>query len=127
MRVEIAIVAVLFLFCGMVCLMVRRYYRREMEETYQNLLLKLDRALSQGVESVTYDESMDAAVTERLRRILEGAELNRDRARRERDVVQYLISDISHQVSTPLTNIMLYTGLLKEKETEGEKKALLEK
>lgn len=74
MRVEIAAAAVLFFFCGVVCLMVRRYYRNKMTETYQNLLLKLDQALSQGVEHVTYDESMDAAVGERLRRILEGAE-----------------------------------------------------
>lgn len=127
MRVEIAAAAVLFFFCGIVCLMVRRYYRNKMAETYQNLLLNLDRALSQGVEHVTYDESMDAAVGERLRRILEGAEMNRDRAKRERDVALSLISDISHQVRTPLTNIMLYTGLLREKETEGEKRALIDK
>lgn len=106
---------------------MRRYYRNKMTETYQNLLLKLDQALSQGVEHVTYDESMDAAVGERLRRILEGAEMNRERAKKERDVALSLISDISHQVRTPLTNIMFYTGLLREKETEGEKRALIDK
>ena len=31
-----------------------------------------------------------------------------------------LISDISHQIRTPLANIMLYSDLLREKEAEGK-------
>ncbi len=42
-------------------------------------------------------------------------------------MVQSLISDITHQVRTPLTNIMLYTGLLQEKEKDGETAVLIEK
>lgn len=42
--------------------------------------------------------------------------LNCDQADKERNLVKALISDISHQVRTPLTNIMLYAGLLEEQE-----------
>ena len=42
--------------------------------------------------------------------------MNCEQADRERNLVKALISDISHQVRTPLTNIMLYAGLLEEQE-----------
>lgn len=119
--------AVLILLCILFCLLVRQHYKREMEAVYQGLLLKLDRAITLGVGEVSYDESMDAAVSERLRRILEIAGMHKEKGWKERDVVQSLISDITHQVRTPLTNIMLYTGFLQEKEKDGETAVLIDK
>lgn len=119
--------AVFVLLCILFCFLVRQHYKREMEAVYQGLLLKLDRAITLGAGEVSYDESMDAAVSERLRRILEISGMHKEKAQKERDVVQSLISDITHQVRTPLTNIMLYTGLLQEKEKDGETAVLVEK
>lgn len=119
--------SVLILLCILFCLLVQQHYKREMEAVYQGLLLKLDRAITLGAGEVSYDESMDAAVSERLRRILEISGMHKEKAQKERDMVQSLISDITHQVRTPLTNIMLYTGLLQEKEKDGETAVLIEK
>ena len=119
--------SVLILLCILFCLLVQQHYKREMEAVYQGLLLILDRAITLGAGEVSYDESMDAAVSERLRRILEISGMHKEKAQKERDVVQSLISDITHQVRTPLTNIMLYTGLLQEKEKDGETAVLIEK
>ncbi len=119
--------SVLILLCILFCLLVQQHYKREMEAVYQGLLLKLDRAITLGAREVSYDESMDAAVSERLRRILEISGMHKEKAQKERDMVQSLISDITHQVRTPLTNIMLYTGLLQEKEKDGETAVLIEK
>ncbi len=119
--------SVLILLCILFCLLVQQHYKREMEAVYQGLLLKLDRAITLGAGEVSYDESMDAAVCERLRRILEISGMHKEKAQKERDMVQSLISDITHQVRTPLTNIMLYTGLLQEKEKDGETAVLIEK
>lgn len=119
--------SVLILLCILFCLLVQQHYKREMEAVYQGLILKLDRAITLGAGEVSYDESMDAAVSERLRRILEISGMHKEKAQKERDVVQSLISDITHQVRTPLTNIMLYTGLLQEKEKDGETAVLIEK
>ena len=119
--------SVLILLCILFCLLVQQHYKREMEAVYQGLLLKLDRAITLGAGEVSYDESMDAAVSERLRRILEISGMHKEKAQKERDVVQSLISDITHQVRTPLTNIMLYTGLLQEKEKDGETAVLIDK
>ena len=49
---------------------------------------------------------------------------DRERAYQDRDRIKSLISDISHQIRTPLSNIMLYTGLLQEKKLDGQSRML---
>lgn len=128
MNLSIILPAAMLACCIGICLAVRSYYRRKTEVIYQNLLEKLDRILSNGSRnSMSYDESMDSAVAERLNRIMQIAEKNQDQAERERDIIKSLISDISHQVRTPLTNILLYTGLLKEKDSGQDEGILIEK
>lgn len=103
------------LFCCIVILIVTiLWYRKKISETYNNLLQKLDVAIKGEIQGVVYDESLDAAITERLNRIVQISSIQKRNAEEERDVVKALISDISHQVRTPLSNIMLYVGLLKE-------------
>ena len=57
---------------------------------------------------------MDAAIAARLNRLVQMTQMHQQDAEMERDTVKELISDISHQIRTPLSNIMLYAGLLKE-------------
>ncbi len=103
------------LFCCIVIFIVTiLWYRKKISETYNNLLQKLDVAIKGEIQGVVYDESLDAAITERLNRIVQISSIQKRNAEEERDVVKSLISDISHQVRTPLSNIMLYVGLLKE-------------
>ncbi len=90
------------------------HYQSQSKKMYQNLLQILDRSLHGELVQNSYDESMDAAVAARLNRMVQITKTHQKDAEKERDTVKALISDISHQVRTPLTNIMLYTGLLKE-------------
>ena len=78
-------------------------------------------------QDTAYDESMDAAVAERLNRVVQISGMNQEKAERERDTIKSLISDISHQVRTPLTNIMLYVGLLQEQDLDESTMRLAEK
>lgn len=109
------------------CLAFRHYYRRKMEKIYQELLQKLDKAMGGEKVEAVCDESMDGAVAERLNRLMEIYGMNRERAEKERDTVKSLISDISHQVRTPLSNIMLYAGLLEEQELNPQAQRLAQK
>jgi signal transduction histidine kinase len=70
---------------------------------------------------------MDTAVMERLNRIVQISGMNQGKAEKERDIIKSLISDISHQVRTPLTNIMLYVGLLKEQDLDSDTELLVDK
>lgn len=81
---------------------------------YENILQKLDTAIGGNIQDTLYNESFDAAITERLNRMVQISFLQKTKAEEERDRVKSLISDISHQVRTPLSNILLYMELLKE-------------
>ena len=97
-----------------------RNKKKEMEV----LLQRLDDALNGEVEASAYDESLDSAITERLDKLLRSSSMGKERAYQDRDRIKALISDISHQIRTPLSNIMLYTGLLQEKNLDGQSRIL---
>ena len=40
--------------------------------------------------------------------------MHSEQAETERDAIQSVVSNITHQIRTPVTNLMLYTGLLQE-------------
>lgn len=113
--------------CTIVCILIKKYYHNRMEATYQELLLKLDRAIGGEIQNTAYDESMDAAIVERLNRVVQISGMNQEKAEKERDTIKSLISDVSHQVRTPLTNIMLYVGLLQEQDLDENTMLLIEK
>jgi len=119
--------AILLAGCAGVCLAVGKHYQKKTGEILQNVLQKLDRALSGEIQDTVYDETMDAAITERLNQVLQSTEINRKRAEKERDYIQSLVSDISHQTKTSLSNIMLYTGLLREQELSPRTRILVDK
>ncbi len=123
------IVLTVFMLAGCIasCILIKKYYQNRVEATYQELLLKLDRAIGGEIQDTAYDESMDAAVAERLNRVVQISGMNQEKAERERDTIKSLISDISHQVRTPLTNIMLYVGLLQEQDLDESTMRLAEK
>lgn len=123
----IVLVAVMLVVCAMVCMLLSHHIQKKMEVTYQNLLQRLDRAIGGEIQDTAYDESMDTAVTERLNRAVQISRMNQGKAEKERDIIKSLISDISHQVRTPLTNIMLYVGLLKEQDLDSDTELLVDK
>ena len=97
-----------------------RNKKKEMEV----LLQRLDDALEGGEGAYAYDESMDSAIADRLNKLLRSSSMGKERAYQDRDRIKSLISDISHQIRTPLSNIMLYTGLLQEKKLDGQSRML---
>lgn len=104
-----------------------QWYRNKMLIQYQNFLDKTDEILSGKKVELSFDESMDSAITERLSRIIEISRLQKQIAEQERDIVKSLITNISHQIRTPLANITLYTGLLKERINDSESVRLADK
>ncbi len=70
------------------------------------------------------DELLLARIENQLVRIQEMLDGRRKEAEKSRDEIQKLISEIAHQMRTPLTNIESYTGFLKDmaERTEPESK-----
>lgn len=59
-------------------------------------------------------ETLYGKTAHRLVRVQEMMQGSRDEARRSRDEIQRLISEIAHQMRTPLTNLETYLGFLRE-------------
>lgn len=82
------------------------------------LLTRLDRMLDAAIrgefQEERFDESRLAAVETRLAQYLMASESSAKNLQEEKDKIKTLISDISHQIKTPLSNLLLYTQLLEE-------------
>ena len=97
-------------------------YRRRIKKNYEQLLDTMDKILAGEEIEDRFDESMDGAIIHRLKQTMDRVTIRQERAENERDKVKQLISDISHQVRTPLSNIVLYSQLL-ENSMDGEENA----
>lgn len=80
---------------------------------------RLERMLEDGIQGnfreSGYDESRLSRLECRWRQFLENSSISRQSLEREKENIQGLISDISHQTRTPLSNIRLYGELLEER------------
>ena len=72
----------------------------------------LDDAIQGRFQEAHFDESDVASVESRMQQYLSRSALAQGQLERERQQVQALISDISHQTKTPVANVLLYTCLL---------------
>ena len=72
-----------------------------------------------------YDESLFASVENKLAEYIVTSQVQAGKMGEEQEKIKTLISDISHQTKTPLANILLYTGLLKEEGLENNEKMVL--
>ena len=99
--------------------------RRKMRHDMETLLQRLDDTLSQKCQNPIYDETLDSAISERLDRLVRMTERTKQQTEEEVSSVRALVSNISHQVKTPLSNIMLYTAILQENLIKEEDKELV--
>ena len=87
-----------------------------MGRTYRRLNEMLDQAMEGEFEESRYDESELSRLEARWKQFLSSSQLSARKVQEDRQNLQSLVSDISHQTRTPLSNILLYTQLLEEKE-----------
>lgn len=129
MNVNTAIwmILVAIVFIGALAALIILNYRKNIQNEMAELLQKLDDAIDGKIQENKYDESMNSAIVERLNKLVQVSGMQKNRAAKERDTIKSLISDISHQIRTPLTNIMLYIGLLRERELEEGTRELADK
>lgn len=100
------------IFCG-----IREWQtRREMRALEE----MLDAAVAGEFLEKDYDETCRSAIGSRMAQYLKKCESLQKKREADQKKISSLISDISHQTKTPLTNISLYTELLLEKDLPKE-------
>ncbi len=91
---------------------------------FERLNRMIDEAANGTFEESCYDETELSRLEMKWKRFLSMSKLSHQRVEEERQEIKELVSDISHQVKAPLSNILLYTQLLQESAEDEDLKAL---
>lgn len=89
-------------------------------KTIARLEKMLDSAMDGNFVESEYDETKLSRLECRWKEFLGRSVLSNQNLETERHRLEQFISDISHQTKTPMTNIKIYTELLKEEAERGE-------
>lgn len=88
---------------------------------YQEIDRMLDAVLKrEPIEHSDLEEGELSALASKARRIQEHLLLEIEQAEQEKEQVKQLISNMSHQLKTPLANVMMYEELLMDQELAPE-------
>lgn len=114
----IAVAAILF-----ACIEI--YRRRKMYKVFDEMLdAVLDR---ETVEVSDLQETELSALANKIIRIQEKMEIEITQAQKEKEQVKSLISNMSHQLKTPLGNVIMYRDLLETNVTNEQREQFLTK
>lgn len=111
------IVAVIAVIAAVVVILVCRRRSRRLLNSLDKML---DLAIDGKFAEHTFDESVLSAVESKMARYLSSCSVSSEKLNAEKNKINTLISDISHQTKTPVANILLYSQLLGEHELPGE-------
>lgn len=84
------------------------------KKEYEMLNRILDDAAEGKSLSLRYDETELSKFQSKLVRVLSDSQISRQKVNEDREKLKELITNISHQTNTPLTNILIYSQLLEE-------------
>lgn len=110
--IETGIVIILLCLLGTALIVVLN--RRAVRKTMDKIEKMLDAAINGSFSETTFDESKLSALETRFAHYLSAAETAARNVAQEKDSIQSLIADISHQTKTPIANLLLYSELLQE-------------
>ena len=95
----------------------------------RKVLSRLEKMLDDGIngtfEESAYDETKLSKLETKWLRYLTTSKLSHLKTEKERATLKELVSDISHQTRTPISNILLYIQLLEEQPLDEERRGLV--
>ena len=102
------------------------YDRLRLRRTMNTMDKMLDDAIRGVFQPAHFDESRLSAVEAKLKQYLDASGTSAARLTEDRARVQGLIADISHQTKTPIANLLLYAGLLADKDLPDDCRGYVE-
>ena len=111
-----SIILIVGLILFVVAILLVIYNRNQVKRVMKKLDKMLDDAIDGSFSETIYDESMLSSLELKLNRYLSSCSVSSNSLLSEKDKIKSLISDISHQTKTPISNLVLYSSLLSEQE-----------
>lgn len=99
------------------------YYRRKISAFSEELSRTLDDMIDENNPDfdITGD-TVDGKINVRLKRLYEILNSKTEQYKRDKEKIQELVSDISHQVKTPAANLKMYMQILSRQDIDEEKR-----
>lgn len=107
------------------CLLTVHFSYRYVRKTFDSIDKVLDRVLARNTE-LPFEAAADSRLsklTHKAVKIIQMNIIDISQSKREKEIIQSFISDMSHQMKTPLSGVAMYTDLLMEghiTEAEGQ-------
>ncbi len=109
--------------CVLVAALVIFYNYRRTKKTMDNIEQMLACADDARFLEKTFDESRMSALETKFAHFLTASAVSAKNVAAEKAKIETLISDISHQTKTPISNLLLYSELLQESELQDDIRA----
>ena len=111
--VFIVIIFILIIFSAIIYMRTSRILK------YVNKML--DSAIDGTFAENSFTEEKLSKIEAKMYRYISSGKTAQNKINAERNSIKTLVSDISHQTKTPISNILLYTQLLREAQQTSEK------
>lgn len=119
----ILMVCAVVIISAAVAIGVNLYYKRKISCFANELENILDDMIAERVPDFTITEdSIDGKINVRLKRLYEILNAKSEQSKQDKEKMQSLISDISHQVKTPAANLKMYMQILLRQDIDEEKR-----
>ena len=116
----------LFVFCGIAFIATvfwAFWQGRQLSELSNDICETVDILLEEREPKnfFPYEETVISKVQNKLLQYYEKMKEERQQSRQDKQTIQELVSDISHQVKTPIANIQMITGILNQHDLPCDK------
>lgn len=107
---------ILILLCFLTATAIVLWNRRQTAKTIETIEHMIDTAMDGSFTETSFDESKLSMLETKFAHFLSASETSSHNMALEKDRINALIADISHQTKTPIANLLLYSELLREEE-----------
>lgn len=126
METTVWVFGIVMIFCLLLTVFVTGYFLREWRKL-DNILENFQSGQLDKMQSYELHETRESRVVSQLLHILNQTKFRESRAVEDKNQVLELISDLSHQLKTPLANVVMNMELLRgDGLTEEQRKEFLE-
>ncbi|WP_235853377.1 sensor histidine kinase [Luxibacter massiliensis] len=100
--------------------------QRKLQSDFANDICETVDTLMDGRKLEDYQPYVDSHISRvqgKLLQYYDRMQEGRRQSRQDKETIQELVSDISHQVKTPIANLQMFTGILQQHQLSDEKRA----
>ena len=119
----IFVIGICFMIVACIAIVINRVKTRKLFDSLESMI---HRAMNGEFSPEHFDEGRLSKLESELSDFLSASSISAQNVKDERDKIKSLISDISHQTKTPISNLILYSELLESADLTGDDKSNVE-